>query len=147
MEMKETLNLNLLKVIKAIPLQIRINSDLIDIDCKTYKEINVFPISSAYKHLWSKTFMDILNELDGCVKYYQEIIPEFELEITVFPVENYFSLKLNHTSKSVIDKQLLENRNCYLFQSHNIAPNIRYTNDQDFSWNNYRIYFCFEYHL
>lgn len=147
MELKDMLNSCLLKIIKDIPRQIRLNRDLIDADYKTYNEINIFPVSNSYKHLWSKTFIDNLNELSDYVKCYSDLIPEFELEILAFPDENYYSLRLNHTSKSVIDKNLLENRKCYLFQSHTIPSNIRYASDQDLSWNNYRIQFQFEFHL
>jgi len=141
--LKVNFNKLIRQIIKDIDIEIDKNKPLI----KDLDDIEIIPLSKSTIFNWSKEFHSLIEELSLIINHYQKIIPEFECNISIFPFEHYFHIGLNHTSKSIIDKDLIEKRRCHLFQNHSPESHIRYSFDQDYGWNNYRVTFYFEFPL
>ena len=112
-----------------------------------YYDICIGKAEPCQKLNFSDTFKYQMHKFAQILKSYKSFVPEFECEIYIYPFESRADLLVDYATKSILDKNLIENRRCHVFQAHRPNDPFNYTADQDYTWNDFRVHFYFEFPL
>ena len=136
------------KILELIDSELKSNAELIKSDEYVYYDICVTSaLPTNQKLVFSRNFQYQLYLFGTMVRHYKALVPDFECEIYAYPYEKRADLIVNHSAKSVLNKDLIENRRCHTFQNHTPNEPFNYSADQDLSWNDFRTHFYFEFPL
>jgi hypothetical protein len=135
------------KIVNLIDDELKKLDQTIKSDESKYYDICIGETEPCQKLDFSITFKFLIHRFIKILKSYKKIVPEFECEIYIYPFESRADLVVDYAAKSILSKDLIENRHCHVFQAHQPSEPFNYTADQDYVWNDYRVHFYFEFPL
>jgi hypothetical protein len=135
------------KIMNSIDDELKKLDQTIKSNESKYYDICIGENGSIPKLEFSILFKYQIYKFGKLLKSYKKIIPEFECEIYIYPFESRADLVVDYAAKSILNKDLIENRQCHVFQAHQPKESFNYTSDKDHVWNDYRVRFYFKFPL
>ena len=145
--LRSELNDCISKIMNSIDTELKKLEETIKSNESKYYDICIGETEPCQKIDFSITFKYLMHRFIKMLKSYKQIVPEFECEIYIYPFESRADLVVDYAAKSIINKSLIENCRCHVFQAHQPNEPFTYRTDQDCVWNDFRIHFYFEFPL